>query len=582
MNNKTKVVTKINRLEDKANDQWTTYNIGAEATNVYGRNGDRGRHTAQSLLLKDMPPVEYVYGQDIYNASDNTFEPLTWESIQRWLNEGIIREFLKEGDCIKVPLQAFALGSSASHWFPTYWYFWVIGINTHNGQSTDALSDNLQHIDFCGGSYAILNDAAKNLANVTITAASNSPTFLNISSNNGRNIAESDSYGNFFVDNPLIKKADSESDTLNYGDKTIEVLATVLGMPNTILYFSPKTLYLDQRYTFSFDVLDSFCSDIVGVNTNLFIEQLANTYKDILELSDTYTDAEASDFSTVAKGKYRLLLQQYNRFFGNGTGWTSSNALAMLRYSVQLGHDDFLDFIWNEKISSDWHDSNAALRILRWSIGFTPVPVLTDANGQAYFSEIINYYTDPHPNNNFPETYGQPGNSDYCEDFSKYANTIEVLDYFCQLCEAAYWWGGNAYKTHSEKAEKHPQLELWGLTEKEFFGECTFSKPEFAQGQIFQYPIFQNMVQRMNITKDLKARSNSNENVRMIFVNPAEESNTDAVGLDIESLVPTTYSVVTTKADTTKTYPIDMPICFRMQQNAEDTTGIIADDSGLM
>ena len=63
------IITKIHRFNSNGED-WVDYDLGAEAANVYVRDGLGSRTTAQSLLLDKTAPIKYVYGQSIYDANN--------------------------------------------------------------------------------------------------------------------------------------------------------------------------------------------------------------------------------------------------------------------------------------------------------------------------------------------------------------------------------------------------------------------------------------------------------------------------------------------------------------------------------
>lgn len=651
MNNKTKVVTKINRLEDKVNDQWTTYNIGAEATNVYGRNGDRGRHTAQSLLLKDMPPVKYTYGQDIYNASDNTFEPLTWESIQRWLDNKQISEFLKEGDCIEV------------QYFPGVWgYFWIIGINRHNGQSGKELDQNLDHIDFCGGSFRHFSSTHKG-------------TFFQVDHNNGSEQNNGIAFGHFW-------QQAGQKNNKNFFDfiKIPFLNGSGLGYVNSDgvvewTYIKPKTLYLGARYAQT-PVFDSIATNIFYadfISTETSTEQSLDNFVSFLgSINEKVQTAIDTDLlsnvgtDTIVNYQKSLILELLIRMSFNLETYiesyienardsnhptivydyygvqSSAAAFDVLRYSVGLIKDSVLDGVSQYyAVTSHW-----ALSLLRYRLlAFLPIlssssdrvglkerenglniifsSELETAINEAIAAQTSSSYIDKLNqakqiakklryehllDNTFISFLDEDGKSSVLRWIKEVAmdstrspittaeNKVlinETLDILCDLCDYFNKTGATRTTPYSTEVIKLPVNEedtstyLWGLTEQELFGHNAFGDPLFEQGQLFQYPILADPAMRRKICHDLVKDTNS-ESLHMATLTAVKGSSYQVAGMDSETLMPETLDIVHSRLqdpndeNSDVINPIDMPICFRMQQNAEDTTDIIADDSGLM
>ena len=398
-------VNKVNRLVSEGN--WKTYNIGAEAQDIIGRNGDYSRESVQSVIFKDMKPKIYDYGTDIYNAQENTYEKLTWENIQRWLDEGRIREFLKEGDCIIVPATLAAAGSSNFKKF----HFWVIGINTHNGQTALELegkdgNSSLEHIDFCGGSYrwVIKGDA---------TAGK---TFFNIDHNNGAGIYNNEYNTHFWqtagsnegmfnkVLNTAIYCGDSDIADNNFF--AISGLKKENPSANeNPFYLAPKTLYLGKRVAYS-PVFDSILQNIFYAdeekkilgddNTamekalNNFVTRLRNIasyYQKTMSESDSMPnlngnesliqDAMVLEFLIKTSFDTDKYLKDFYSFFKNYTGTIESAHLAF-DAKIQNPFDSSHPYNISE-IYDVYHgaaSSAAALDILRYSINLERDSVL--------------------------------------------------------------------------------------------------------------------------------------------------------------------------------------------------------------
>lgn len=611
-------ITKIKQLVSSTNNEWKEYEIGAEARNVVMRNGNRARTSVQALLFKDMEPKEYIYGQDIYNAKDNIYEPLTWSNIKTWVNEGRVREFLKEGDCIIINNS----GLSSS------WHFYIIGINTNNGQSEEDLESGisaeennnnqgeipLQHIDFCGGSMLTLQRKVQLAKGLTTTS------LFNTNSNNGDN----EYYGNFYTDNVYFRSSRDHSD--GYINDTFAIFTDITGL--NISLIDPKILYLDYRMPQNFPFLQLLMIDnqfqmFHKIGDNLFsgdednavftsigqcIQYFSSIY-DFISRSESNTiqsiDEEmVSDLSPqeAILTKYCALLYCWNSMIGNNAK-SANLALAFLRYSISLIEED--PFFGNDYITA-FH----ALLFLRYSASLVDTFAINVAandsgsfqiknfNGQSYFiinnknddivldmnmlvtnkldsKSVIREIVNVQDNNVEVKKvkYSVITGTFLINETSprvlekKYGNMIDLLDFLYEVCKKAKeiknFYKKNSLMSMSDLKKRDsnisiPAYKIWGLTEKELFGECTYSEKEKTQGQIFQYPYFKDMAARKNILKDLQDKP-------MITITPLENSSTEAVGMDKGTLTPSPYDL--------RGYGtgIDMPICFRLQQRVNNS-----------
>lgn len=535
------VITKIYRLEDKESQIWNMRDIGAEASNVYVRNGNGHTKTAQSLLLSQMPPTTYKYGQDICDVNRKVFEPLTWNNIQKWLNEGRINDFLKEGDCIEVTTDIVTTPPGVA---PEYlkWHFYIIGIDRHNGQSREALSQELSHIDFCGGSMTALSRRFHNVNSLPSTNFN----FADAPSNNG-GIANNDKYyGNYFIDSDLFTA------TVN---KTIDKALAEVCNQDTIP-FADKVLYLDARFLPRMNVLFQIFAvtvdgsvDIAATTekVNAFLINLAQFWE------NSFPDEEASnlDFVSTYKKVSTYWHSEDFQIFKSILN-TMVTAQLFLQYSIGQIDDDFLTEMVKESQNKILIDSDFALSWARLTVDLIKIPNPIESTFDQDIEKIIN---------------NASGNDNY----SRIQNILMTLYWMARYAHKRLLNSEEGtkfyYSINSEKADRYAERTVWGLTEKEIFGECTFSKPEYAQGQIFQYPIFNNMVYRQKITSDLlKTRDGDTVNPCMVTMTPVESSNTNVVGMDIDTLMPKSSSILNSSS-----YLPDMPICFRIQQEQEET-----------
>ena len=482
------VITKLYRLENKEYGRWTEKKIGAEASNVYVRTGQGGAIPAQSLLLNSTPPATYQYGQDLWDANNQVFEALTWDNIQKWLNEGRINDFLKEGDCIEVTTDIIEYGTQYLKW-----RFYVIGINRHNGQDMTNLS--LDHIDFCGGS---MDQLSKRFCDKNNFSRSNY-NFADMPSNNGGAEGGENSYGNYFTDGLFSRLAETTS------TQCLEEIC------KDNINIADKKMFLDARYRPKLDFMTVWGQN----NAESLIATLADVWRSMQEGTPSQGGEEEG-----LDPYYNIF---YTRFTEEGGVLAtypanSGGALAALRCSIGQLTDDFLK-------DAGVEDSSFALAFLRLSAGIG-LPT--------------------------PEEITAP--SAFMNDTLK--------DCFYKMCKtAAKWQVGGIYSVTSKKANAYASLPLWSLTEKEFFGECTFSNAEYAQGQIFQYPIFNNLSYRQKVTQSLSRSIGGVCN--MVTLTPVENSNSLVAGMDPNTLMPTEASILKTS-----NYTPDTPICFRIQQDS--------------
>lgn len=506
------VITKIQRLENKERNAWGEFELGAEASNIFVRNGNGVTETAQSLLLKNLESIEYTYGQDIWDANNEVIEQLTWENIQKWLNEGRINDFLKEGDCIVVTTD-INMSSIPNEEVLAKYHFYVIGINRHNGQDINDLE--LNHIDFCGGSMVQLGRRFRIDNNITGKTEYN---FAYMPSNNGGE-ENNNTYGNYFVDGIF-----SVENPIKSPVQCLEEICNNVDIP-----ISNKKLYLDARYSPVMDFMNYWAgnSDNNIVNdVNDLLKDLAQIYNNILE-----------DNSINLLGKYETIIRGLAEMNEHDPAYhpiDSDLAVFAARGAVDFWRDDFLEEVKN---SEKMEISTFALDLLRFSL--LPSIDLDTPEGVELLQQII-------------------GSTNY----DNYTNALEDIFH---ICKQAYQWiiEQQGYKMLSKKSNNYPLLPIWSLTEKEFFGECTFSNAEYAQGQIFQYPIFNDLSFRKKITRDLSRSSGGICN--MVTLTPVENSNTEVAGMDPDTLMPVAASILKTN-----TYTPDTPICFRMQERSNE------------
>jgi hypothetical protein len=258
--------------------------------------------------------------------------------------------------------------------------------------------------------------------------------------------------------------------------------------------------------------------DVIVNDVSALLIYLAQLYEDIKENGGE--ENLVNVYTTLING-----LQNMNNNIPLCHPIDSDLATKVLRISVGIGKDDFLE-------KTGQNNSDFALELLRLSLVLSTIDLETPEGIQT-LSDLI----------------------------SGVAQGARGLNGILEICKTAYNWLTNDmyYNTTSKKSMLYPAINIWGLTEKEFFGECTFSNAKYAQGQIFQYPIFNNLSYRKLVTRDLSKSLGGICN--MVTLTPVENSNIMVAGMDPETLMPMEVSILKTN-----TYIPDMPICFRIQE----------------
>ena len=525
------LITKIHKKQDNA---FETYRIGAEAEDVFVRNGDRERYSAQSLLLKDAPWKKYNYGSSIWSSTKQNFMPLTWNGIIDMVNDNIIDQYLKPGDCIIFNQPDSTGGPSKSI------YLYVIGINTHNGQPSGKIG--LPHIDFCGGSLIqLLGYHNNNNTYSEGTYGLDTGTPFNVLSNNGEPYG-SETSAHFIMNSSFCKDALNYESTNGDGkvlnDSTCcSYLRKYLRIPDSVP-IARKNLYLSSRIS-NFPILKKI-KQLNGSENN-FNQEMDNT---ITELINLYDSIETN--SAKAMDKYLFLY----RFLKKHLGMKSSDmAMAIQRHGVGIDIDTF--FQETEKKYSRSFASDAAIRWLRYSVGLMNTPPNEDI---AAFETWLKKYTGEEP----------LSSNEVLTDYSEF---MSILDDIYFLSMHAYK-NGSRYKSLSDQNRIVLQSRIYCLTEQELFGTCTLGNPFFEQGQAFQYPIFKDMLARKNILTNIGGEDNyigsglKSKRVLMPTLTPVNGSSSDVAGMDTNTFCVQPVNIAKNMQD----YLIDTPICFRIEK----------------
>lgn len=672
MANNRETINKVNRLTSTGD--WQVYNIGAEAQDIIGRNGDYSRESVQSVIFKNMAPKVYNYGDKIYNAQEHMYETLTWENIQKWLDEGRIKEFLKEGDCIIVP--AIRRPNSVDS---NLFHFWVIGINTHNGQTSSELNGTngrslpLEHIDFCGGSYRLLLKGTDNT----------SQDFLDIEHNNGK-LYNLEAYSHFWeqaggVVNGKYGMFNKILNTSTYSVDNIEDnnFLAVSGLQKTkptsssigTYYIVPKTLYLGKRKieTPVFNEI-ARCFFLVGTESaitssqdepyNNLIERLRNimayyynitgnnplierfqelNYRNALMLDFLIKmNFDVKKFLETVYSAYCNSAETFNNFYPTSfwnnlytavedetSSFYQNNAAgnaaySLLWYSVDLTKDSILDGFEkfnNSQIQSEWPQAflahsgdNGGLPSMKELyqasrkrpyvvIPNAVISILENAKNsnktliQLKASDDWNTAINLMLNQQFAFSISDPLNTAFInffyEDSTDDQQTSIIYQWFktdsvktnirknimpkiAELSNYFYKAEVVRFSPFSEGQTILPNPDkitdtttyLWSLTEYELFGQNSFGNPRCECGQSFQYPSLRKPEMRKNICKDLHNLGGTS--VRYLAtLTTTEGSPYEVAGMSSEDLVPISVDIC---GHSEGSELVDMPICFRMQQ----------------
>ena len=491
---------------------WKDYEIGAKGTNIILRNGDRTKSNVQDILFRDLEPKIYDYGCSIWNAHDQRYEQLTWENIKTWLNNKTIHYFLKEGDCIHLFQNEYL------PYMVDDFYFYIIGMNTHNGQTEQELSQDLYHIDFCGSSLKDIY-RAKELGN---------QTFLQTSNNGGNDINP-----NFFLqglhDNDEIMMNNMQRCGLQDNESPYEWL------------ISPKRLYLGRRVPKT-PVLD------------MALRAMLRSFTSIEDFFSLLLDQGFGVDETRPNDRYPFGDQNVkNAFFNNiienvfpriDFSLSSEVAFVWQRHDMGLEQDNFLTHMRIEYgAPTPEHQCPFILWILNGEVPPTSFGNLQGNNAKNTWMSFLKILE------NLYYYLLQK------EDFYKRSTNITDPQKLIAYTTAQLAYAGS--DTETIYASRY----IWSLTEEELFGQRIFGTPIYSQGQALCYPWLQSSKNRRKIANGLTGST-------WATITPVDKNSFCASGLNTTTLVPTAVDVVHATvlgSNPIQENEIDMPICFRIQ-----------------
>lgn len=229
------------------------YDFAVKAENVIVTTSDGNEETVQDALLQFTEPTTFTL--DNSQTNWNVDNKISWQMICDSLENNTIQNYLKAGDEIDIQVGNETLP------------FFVLGVNTYNGQPKDQFGKS--HIDLgCPQMSKILPILEAYRPNPSSRLIKYFP-FGNVSDNNGE-IINNETYPTFF--------SKSNFKTMNNYYKTI-LASNVLQLDSDSFdhFVKPKVLFLDKRLGIKDELLDDL--------TQLF-PRGSSLYEDLVSLNE--------------------------------------------------------------------------------------------------------------------------------------------------------------------------------------------------------------------------------------------------------------------------------------------------------
>lgn len=423
------------------------YDFAVKAENVIVTTSDGNEETVQDALLQFTEPTTFTL--DNSQTNWNVDNKISWQMICDSLENNTIQNYLKAGDEIDIQVGNETLP------------FFVLGVNTYNGQPKDQFGKS--HIDLGCPQMSKVLAILKTYQPTPSDPLNTYFPFGNVSNNNG-GIIDSIAYQTFF------EKSNFRKVNSDYYKNTL--LQMILNIDNdNAAYVKPKILFLDRRFGISEDLLNDLQS--------LFDKEqnLSSVYSDLVELYQKIPDNIPAPQE-----------EEYEKVIDSATIITDGETTT----SVTIKMPDAKEVAYPAKDGEPWHEfynsaknflqkhassRGTALTMLRYSINLTKNLVL-DATG-------IKTWTAP-----ALAVQGAMINA-YDEQ--------EIIDFMSKICTAIVKKDNiiehsNGYVQVFNSSKVNPFPLFWGLTEYELFGACVLGDKKYSQGQNFQYPIFKNLL----------------------------------------------------------------------------------------
>lgn len=511
-----KYIKSLKRVISDGNNGKTLeeYDFAVKAENVIVTTADGNETNVNNALMQLTEPTTFVLDNEAENWYENNH--ISWEMICNSLENNTIQNYLKVGDEIDIQVGDEALP------------FFVLGINTYNGQPKDQLGKT--HIDLgCPQMSKILPILETYRPNPSSPLKQYFP-FGNVSDNNG-GIINNETYLTFF------SKSNFKAMN-NYYKATL--ISNILQIVDDDLkkFIQPKVLFLDKRL----GIKDELFTDL----TQLFPKNTSSLYSDLLDLYSKIpsTLPVPEEVSETITNEVTITLEGETET----TGTITTSEKKEINYPIE-GEGSWNNFYEAAKSFLGNHASAAtALTMQMHSINLIKNFVL-EATGIKTWSEFILIV--------LRATVQLYGNSDGIIELMSRICTVMIQDY--EITKYS-----NNYARIFNSDVNNPSPLFWGLTEYELFGSCILGDKKYSQGQSFQYPIFRNLLNKekfVGANKEIKD---------FATITPVDGSSNELVGCrtkedDEGNLLCARPVALPTYDPTSTTYSYDTALCFRLQ-----------------
>lgn len=413
-------IKSLKRVVQNGNDKiLEDYDFAVKAENVIVTTSDGNEETVQDALLQFTEPTTFTLDNSQTNWNVNN--KISWQMICDSLENNTIQNYLKAGDEIDIQVGNETLP------------FFVLGVNTYNGQPKDQFGKS--HIDLgCPQMSKVIKQ---------LFPSSNSSTDINyifplgnIDSNNGEvngNILYATLFEKSFFKNL------NNFNSFPYQSSLINLLS--LNDARNRGMIKPKMLFLDQRTKITNEIItelqtifrtnpNSVLSDLIELSNHL-----PSTTTNLTEWTEVDADSEVwNDF-----------YNNYSKDFINNHV-SAAGAMALQRIQIRAMRGPVSDYIF----------SNFGFKCNKIALYIQQAAVNTEGADKALtgFIASIAYYI---------------------------KNDDEIIS--STGCHLVY------------NSENNFPL-FWSLTETDIFGKCILGSQLYSQGQLFQYPYFKELIQK--------------------------------------------------------------------------------------
>ena len=511
-----KYIKSLKRVISDGNNGKTLeeYDFAVKAENVIVTTADGNETNVNNALMQLTEPTTFVLDNNAQSWYENNH--ISWEMICDSLKNNTIQNYLKVGDEIDIPIGNDETLS-----------FFVLGINTYNGQPKDQFGKT--HIDLgCPQMSKILSILDAYRPDPSSPLKQYFP-FGNVSDNNG-GIINNETYLTFF------SKSNFRAMN-NYYKATL--ISNILQIVDDDLkkFIQPKVLFLDKRL----GIKDELFTDL----TQLFPNNTSSLYSDLLDLYSKIPSPlpVPEEVSETITNEVTITLEDETET----TGTITTSEEKEINYPIE-GEGSWNNFYEAAKSFLGNHANSRTVMIMQQhSINLIKNFVL-EATGIKSWGE-------------FALAVQQA--TIYLYNAQK---IIELMSNICTVMIQDYEITkySNDYVRIFNNDVNDPSPLFWGLTEYELFGSCILGDKKYSQGQSFQYPIFRNLLNKekfVGANKEIKD---------FATITPVDGSSNELVGCRTKednegNLLCARPVALPTYDPTSTTYSYDTALCFRLQ-----------------